>query len=138
MGEKTKTASELFSSGLYCSQAVLGAFCEDYGMEKETAFKISCGLNSGVRYADICGAVSGAVLVIGLKYGGTADICNLKTEEFIERFKHRNGNVICRNILNCDISTPDGREKATNENLFRTLCLDMVISAAQILEDLGY
>ena len=138
MGEKANIASELFNNGLYCSQAVLGAFCENYGMEQETAFKISCGLNSGVRHADICGAVSGAVLVVGLKYGDTANICNSKTEEFIKLFNDKNDNIICRNILGCDISTPNGKEKAANENLFKTLCLDMVISATQILENLGY
>ena len=48
MNEQVKTASELYNSGLYCSQAVLGAFCEKYGMDKDLAFKVSCGLNSVV------------------------------------------------------------------------------------------
>jgi len=128
----------LFSRGLYCSQAVLGAFCEKYGLDEAAAFRISCGLNSGVRCADICGAVTGAVLVIGLKYGDSKETCNLKTEEFIRVFKERNGSVICRAILNCDISTPEGKAKAINENLFGTLCPAMVTSAARILEDSGY
>lgn len=138
MSKKAKIASELFNNGLYCSQAVLGAFCEDYEMAKEVAFKISCGLNSGVRCADICGAVSGAILVIGLKYGDTPSLCNSKTEEFIGLFKEKNDNIVCRNILGCDISTSDGKEKAVNENLFKTLCLDIVKSAVQILDNLGY
>lgn len=138
MSEKVKNATEYFGSGLYCSQAVLGAFCEKYGMETEVAFRISCGLNSGCRCAEICGAVSGAILVIGLKYGDTIDTCNSRTEEFIKTFRDKNGDVICRNILGCDIFTPEGMEKAISENLFKTTCMDMVISAAQILEDLGY
>lgn len=138
MNGKAKIASEYFGSGLYCSQAVIGAFCEKYGLQKETAFRISCGLNSGVRCAEICGAVSGAILVIGLKHGDTLDMCNVKTEEFIENFRAKNGDIVCRNILGCDISTSIGKEKATKENLFKTLCMDMVVSAAQILEDSGY
>jgi len=138
MNERVKQSTEYFESGLYCSQAIFGTFCEGYGLDKEAAFKISCGLNSGVRCADICGAVSGAVLVIGLKYGDSNANCNLKTEEFIKRFKEENGNIICRNLLGCDISTPDGKDKAVNKNLFKTICMDMVISAAQILCDLGY
>jgi len=138
MNERVKQASEYFESGLYCSQAIFGAFCERYGLDKEVAFKISCGLNSGVMCADICGAVSGAVLIIGLKYGDANANCNQKTEEFIESFKEKSGNVICRNLLGCDISTPDGKDKAANQNLFKTICMDMVISAAQILCDLGY
>ena len=138
MNEQVKKASDFFGNGLYCSQAVLGAFCEKYGVDEKLAFKISCGLNSGVRCADVCGAVSGAILVIGLKYGDDKDVCNLKTEEYIKTFKEKNGSIICRDLLGCDISTPDGKEKAITENLFSTRCMDMVISAAQILDDLGY
>jgi C_GCAxxG_C_C family probable redox protein len=84
MSEKEKIASELFGTGLNCAQSVLGAFCNNYGIEQDTAFKITCGLGSGVRSAEICGAVSGAVLVIGLKYGESKRICDIKTEEFIK------------------------------------------------------
>jgi C_GCAxxG_C_C family probable redox protein len=138
MNERVKKASELYGGGLYCSQAVLGAFCEKYGVDKNLAYRISFGLNSGCRCADICGAVSGAILVIGLKYGDDRTVCNLRTEEYIETFKEKNGSIICRDLLDCDISTPDGKEKAVNENLFKTRCVDMVISAAQILDDLEY
>lgn len=138
MSEKTKTASEIFNSGLNCSQAVLGTFCENYGVEKKSAFKIACGLGSGLRSAEICGAVSGAVLVIGLKYGENKNICNAKTEEFIEEFRNENRDIVCRKILGCDITTPAGKKKAVNGNLFATKCLDMVISAVNILEKMHY
>ena len=138
MNERVKKASELFGGGLYCSQAVLGAFCDKYGVDEKLAFKISCGLNSGVRCADVCGAVSGAILVIGLKYGDDKAVCNLKTEEYIKIFKEKNGSIVCRDLLGCDISTSDGKEKVITENLFSTRCMDMVINAAQILDDLGY
>ena len=133
-----KRASESFGGGQYCSQAVLVAFCDKYGMDEKLAYRISCGFNSGCRCAEICGAVAGAILVIGLKYGDSAPLCNTKTEEFIKVFKEKNGSIICRDLLGCDISTPDGKEKAAAENLFKTRCADMVISATQILDDLGY
>jgi len=135
---EVKKASDLFEKGWYCSQSVLCAFCEKYGLNEETALKISFGLNSGARCADICGAVSGAILVIGLKYGDSKDICNSKTEEFINSFKKKQGEIICRNILGCDISTQEGRELAIKKNLFRTVCADAVTNAAQTLSDLGY
>lgn len=78
MTEAVKQAVEYFTNGLYCSQAVLGAFSEKYGMDKETAFQVSCGLNSGCRCADVCGAVSGAILVIGLKYGETNEVTRMR------------------------------------------------------------
>jgi len=128
----------MFLGAYNCSQAVLSAFCENYGMDTETAIKIACGLGSGCRSADICGAVSGAVLVIGLKYGADTNACNSKTEEFLKIFADTNGDKVCRNLLGCDITTPDGREKALSENLFKTRCLDLVCSAVTILGSLGY
>ena len=131
-------ATEFFECGAYCSQAVLGTFCERYGLDPETAFKISCGLNSGVRCAGTCGAVTGAVLVIGLKYGARSDDCNPRTEEFIRLFRERKGSVSCLDIMGCDIFTPEGNDRAIRENLFGTVCRDAVACAAQILKELGY
>lgn len=138
MDEKVRQASEYYGSGLYCSQAVLGAFCGGYGVDEKLAWRISCGLNSGCRRAEVCGAVSGAILVIGLKHGGDKAVCNHKTEEYIQAFLKSNGSMICRDLLGCDVSTPEGKEKAAGEDLFATRCMDMVESAAQILCDLGY
>ena len=142
---KSQDAAELFRNGFLCSQAVFAAFCENYGLDKNSALKIASGLGSGLRSAEVCGAVSGAVLVIGLKHGYTdaknraaKESCNAKVEEFVRIFRERNRHIVCRDILGCDISTPDGRKKAIDEKLFTTVCLDMVVSAATILEELGY
>ena len=138
-------AAELFRNGFSCSQSVLAAFCDNYGLDKNSALKIACGLGGGVNCAEICGAVSGAVLVIGLKYGciDAADTdakqtCKAKVREFLRVFSERNRHIICRDILGCDISTPEGRQKALDEKLFTTVCVDMVVSAVAILEELGY
>ena len=138
MQEKSEQASNYFLNGLYCSQAVFGVFSEEYGLDRETAFKISCGLGSGVRSAELYGAVSGAALVIGLKCGDTSAVCNAEVEDFIKRFRDLNGNTVCRNLLGCDISTPNGREKAIKDNLFKTRCDEMARSAVEILVDMGY
>jgi C_GCAxxG_C_C family probable redox protein len=138
MGDEVKKASEYYTNGLYCSQAILGAFCEKYNLDKEIAFRISFGLNSGVRCAEVCGAVTGAILVIGLKFGSSKEICNKKTEEYIKLFKEKNASIMCRDLLGCDVSTQEGIEHALMENLFRTRCLDLVISATQLLVDLDY
>ena len=64
--------------------------------------------------------------------------CEAKVEEFLCDFSERNRHIICRDILACDISTPEGRQKARDEKLFTTVCVDMVASAATILEEQGY
>ena len=145
MVSKQDAASAVFSSGFNCAQSVFSVFCEKYGIDKEAAFKLSGGLGGGFRSGEVCGAVSGAVLVVGLKYGQYIAedkeaklICNAKTEEFLNEFRKRNNSIICRDILGVDTSTEDGRKQAMDRNLFRTICDDMVRSAVLILEDLGY
>lgn len=145
MNTKQELAAELYDSGFNCSQSVLAVFCEDYGLDRETALKAVCGFGGGFRSGEICGAVSGAVAVIGLKYGqhdaGDKDskrICYARTKEFIKSFKEKNGSVVCREILKCDISTKEGSEQARSGNLFGTTCSNMVKSAVSLLEELGY
>ncbi|HYC20977.1 MAG TPA: C-GCAxxG-C-C family protein [Candidatus Bathyarchaeia archaeon] len=67
---KEEDAVALFQHGFSCSQAVLSAFAQHFGLERDTALRISQGFGAGIAYTDdICGAVSGAIMVIGLRYG---------------------------------------------------------------------
>lgn len=145
MNTKQELAVELFNSGFNCAQSVLAVFCEEYGTEKETALKISCGLGGGMRSGEICGAASGAVLAIGLRYGqciaedsDTKKDCYARTVEFLKKFKEENGSVVCREILKCNIATKEGYEQAQSKNLFKTKCVDMIKSAVSIFEESGY
>jgi C_GCAxxG_C_C family probable redox protein len=145
MMTKTDYGADVFLNGFNCAQAVFSSFCEDYGLDAMTARKIASGLGSGARVAEMCGAVSGAVLVIGLKYGQktAADVdmklkCNAETEEFMRRYRVANGHIVCRNLLGCDIMTETGLECAIEKKLFTTKCKDLVVSAIEILIDMGY
>lgn len=137
--------AELFQDGLNCTQIVLSHFCEKYCMEKEKAIRIGCGFGGGVREGELCGAVSGAIMVIGLKYGNSKaedskskSECYQRTQEFTKKFREDNGSIVCKELLGCDISKEDGMKKAQNEGLFQTRCVDVVLSAIQILSQLGY
>ena len=90
---------------------------------------------------ETCGAVTGALMVLGLKYGNaTAEDKAAKADtyekvvEYINRFKARNGSVVCRELLGCDISKPDGMKKAREDGLFDSICPKMVRDASEILE----
>jgi len=120
-------------------------FREEYGIEEETAYKITAGLGGGFRSGEVCGAVSAAILVVGLKYGQftAEDIerktnCNAKTVEYLEIFREKHGTLICRELLGIDTSTIEGRKQAMEKNLFRLICDVIVKDAISILEDLGY
>lgn len=139
------SAIELFYQGFNCSQAVLGSFCEKYGMKQEDAFAISTGLGGGIRCGETCGAVTGGVLVVGLKYGNrnqdednSKSLCYQKTTEFINKFRERNGSIVCRDLLGCDIGNKEGMSQAIESGLFKKICPEMIRVAVEILEELNY
>ena len=142
MSEQLEQAAEKFKNGLNCSQAVLGSYCREFGLDCEQAFKIATGFGGGMRLAETCGAVTGAFMVLGLKYGNsTAEDKDAKAKtyekivEYTSRFKARNGSVRCGQLLGGDISTPEGMEKAQDSGLFVTVCPKMVQDAAEILKE---
>lgn len=129
-------ACNLFENGYVCSQAVFGVFCEEFGLSKNDAFKIGACFGSGMRQAEVCGACTGALMAIGLKYGEDKETCNRISNRFFEEFAKENGSFICRNLLECDISTPEGVKYALDNNLFKEFCPKMVASAVKITEEI--
>jgi C_GCAxxG_C_C family probable redox protein len=137
-------AEKNFKDGFSCSQAVFAAFAEDLGLERETALRISTGFGAGMaRMTETCGAVTGAIMVIGLKHG-RVDPEDLDAKEktyslvgeFVKRFRERHGSIVCRELLGCDIGTEEGMEKAASEGLFEDFCPSLVKQAAEILGEI--
>lgn len=140
---KIEQAVERFDNGFNCSQAVVASYCEEFGLDCETASKVATGFGGGMRMGETCGAVTGAFMVLGLKYGNTtAEDQESKGKtygrivEYTNRFKARNGSVLCKELLACDISTPEGMKKAQEDGLFDSICPKMVRSAAEIIEEM--
>jgi len=138
-----KTGAERFLEGNGCSQAVLTHYCELLGVDETTALRISSGFPAGMQMAGICGAVTGAYMVLGLKFadrdsGASAGRKRVyeKVAEFTQRFTERNATLNCRELLGCDIMTPAGKEIANQKNLFKTVCPKFVEDATQILQDM--
>ena len=127
-------AVELFNGKYVCSQAVFAAFAEELGLEKEQALKIGACFGSGMRKGEVCGACSGALMALGLKFGDHKPKANEVCERFLDEFKAENGSYICNDLLGCDISTQDGIAYAVENNLFNEFCPKMVESAAKITE----
>jgi C_GCAxxG_C_C family probable redox protein len=143
MSAKIEQAVERFKSGFNCSQAVLSSYSEQFGLDCEKAFRVATGFGGGMRISDVCGAVTGAFMVLGLKYGNvTAEDQENKAKtyervvEYTNRFTARNGSVICRDLLGCDISTPEGNKEAQDKGLFATVCPKLVRDSAEILEEM--
>lgn len=145
MSEKSEKAKELFLKGYNCSQAVVGAFCEDLGLDFNTAMKLASSFGGGMgRLREVCGAVSGAFMVAGLKYGytDTADK-TAKTEHYkliqdmAAKFKEENGSIICRELLGVsDKKETHIPEDRTKEYYHKRPCAQLVEIAAQITEEI--
>ena len=107
---------------------MFSAFAEQMGMDFETAVKVASGFGGGMGGVPVCGAVVGAFMALGLKYGETAPE-GFKTapliEEFADRFKAQHQSINCRDLLGCDLRTPEGRQTAKEKNLFATVCTCM-------------
>ena len=93
-------AEELFRSGMNCSQSVFCAFADELGMDAYTAAKVSCGLGGGVgRMREVCGAVTGAALVLGMRHGPDKVATYPHVQAFAEKFKAECGSIVCRELL---------------------------------------
>ena len=130
-------AAELFSKGLKWSQAVFCAFADEFGMDAETAARISSGLGGGVgRMREVCGAVTGATLVLGMLLGPDKDAVYPAVQELCAKFKSENGSVVCRELLAGTGATVGGAaEKRTAEYYRKRPCVELVRCAAKLLEE---
>jgi len=132
-----------FTQGFSCSQAVLSTYAERFGLNNDTALKIAAGFGGGMgRMAETCGAVTGAFAVLGLKFGSTQpgregkEAIYAQIRDFAARFKARHGALSCRDLLGCDIGTPEGLRQATDENRFVDVCPRAVQGACAILDEM--
>ena len=141
---KGDQAVACFKKGFSCSQAILATYAEDYGLPRDTALKLADGFGGGIAdRGDTCGAVAGAIMVVGLRYGRekardrkAKDQTTETVQEFIRRFEARSKSIMCRDLLGCEIDTPEKMEAASKKGLFRDICVRVVRDAAEILEEL--
>lgn len=143
MKDHSLIAAKLFAEGYNCSQSVFGAFCEDLGMDLDTGLKISSSFGGGIgRLREVCGAVSGVMMAVGLIYGYSEADLTAKAElykrvqELAGVFKDENGSIICRELLG--LSKPEGTympEPRTAEYYKKRPCPGMIVEAARILDN---
>ena len=147
MSAKTDLARQYHEQGYGCSQSVLATFAQEYGLSEETALRIATGFGSGMgRMCEVCGALTGAFMVIGLKHGkvitdGSRYGTNTETTyrlvaELAKKFEARNGSIYCRELIGHDLSDPDERAKVVQLGLFATTCRKCVVDAVELLEEI--
>lgn len=140
---KADRAVERFLSGYNCSQAVFSVFAEEYGLSPGDAMAISRGFGGGIgQRGSVCGAVTGAVMALGIATGRGIDNAEAKrvvygnVQEFLRRFEERCKTVVCRDLIGVDISTPEGNAMAKERGLFSSVCPAFVREAAEIVGEI--
>ena len=141
---RAEEAKKQFKKGFHCAPAVLSTYSEQLGLEKALALKIACGFGAGIgRMGKTCGAVTGALMVIGLKYGQV----NLADEEssqrtytlvkeFIDRFTALHSSIECKDLIGYDLSDSGELSLARESGAFQNQCPSFVYDSACILEDI--
>lgn len=124
---------------------MLNAIREESNLREETALKIACGLGAGMgRKEEVCGAVTGGILVLGMRHGrGSKDdrsameLTYLKTRELMDQFAKKHGTFICFKLLNgCELTTEEGQKYFKENDLLKKICAPCVRSVVEILENI--
>lgn len=146
MNKKSKyseRAAYLFNNGYNCAQSVLLAMCEYWKYKNELIPKIATALGAGIgRCGSLCGALTGGVMAIGIKYGSGEPSLEkrLKAYElgscFYRLFERENGNILCIKLVGYDLSNPKEWEKAHEEKIFEKKCANYVRNSVRILMEL--
>ncbi len=141
MSSRAEAAVSRFKEGYNCAQAVFSVFAEEMGLSRDQAMKVANGFGGGLaRQGDTCGAVTGAMMAVGLARGSNMPDEAAKQRiyaciwEFMANFRAEHGSTVCRDLLGCDLATAEGREKAHSTGITKTLCPELVANAVEIVE----
>lgn len=129
--------------GFNCSQAVFSTLVEQLGFDQSLALKIASPFGGGIgRTGETCGAVTGALMALGLKFGYSEpnpqakDKVYLLAREFMRRFQERHGSLDCKVLIGYDLSTPEGYQMAHEQAVFKTKCSQFIQDAIAIAEEM--
>ncbi len=119
-------------------------YAEEHGIQTELAYKLAANFGAGMgRLQESCGAVTGAFMAIGLRYGSTdpndlqaKQLVLEKSRAFVSAFRKKFGSLLCRELLDCDLNTDAGQKKFKDEDQRQKICMACVTGAGEILDSL--
>jgi C_GCAxxG_C_C family probable redox protein len=141
MPTPAEIAATFFSQNYNCAQSVLSAFAQEFGLDGKIALKLASPFGGGMaRRGEVCGAVTGALLALGLARGADQparkDEIYRLSQEFMRLFAEKHKNLLCRDLIACDISTAVGYQSAVEKRVFTTICPLLVQDAVEIAQKL--
>lgn len=146
MNNKVEKAMEIHALTFNCAQSVFLPYAADFGVDEQLALKIATCFGTGAKSGNICGAASGALMVLGLKYGhieaGNEEQKKRSGEiaaDFLARFKEANGSILCRELVGGDLMNADVRAVLKGNGTLARVCNKAIQTAVeivgQVLED---
>ncbi len=140
MNDPVQLAKERFAQGLNCSQAVFAAFAAQAGLSEKVALQIASPFGAGLaRQGNVCGAVTGALMALGIQRGTDSPQGKEETyrlaQQFVARFKATYGTILCKDLIGYDVSNAEGLQAARDSRIFATICPAVVEHAARLLEE---
>jgi C_GCAxxG_C_C family probable redox protein len=141
MTKPADKAEQVFREKFNCAQAVFSAFAAQHGLDEKAALRIGAAFGGGIsRRGETCGAVTGGLMALGLGRS-TAEPEDKERmyslgQEFMRRFAEKHGTLRCRELIDCDLSTPEGVQKAHDSGVTTTVCTGLVRDAAEIVEEI--
>ncbi|SHH84437.1 C_GCAxxG_C_C family probable redox protein [Sporobacter termitidis DSM 10068] len=138
-----KEIAGLFTQGFDCGQVVLASAAERLGLDRSEAYRMTAGFGGGLFRGQTCGAVAGAIIALGMKYGhyepNTPDRKNQNTAkvlEFQQKFMEKYSSTVCRELLGYDISKPEEMKIILEKGLLLNFCPKVAADAIEILNEL--
>ena len=136
----TDVLRKKLKEGLNCSQTLLLYFAERYGLDRRQAKAIAEAFGGGMAQGDICGAVTGAYMVLGLEYGSAGEDSRSRMQEKVREFNHafeeKMGSLQCEKLLGINISSDENFSRAMEEGLIERVCPQAIMAAIEILENM--
>ena len=133
-----------FEKGFNCAQSVLLAMQKFWKVEDPLEPKVVSAFGGGIgRRGSLCGALTGGVVAIGLRYGTNKpsskerEQAYLKASEFYGRFEKECGSVLCRDLIGFDLADREELERAKSSNVFGRKCVRFIEKAVDILMEMG-
>lgn len=145
VADRTALALQRFDEGFHCSQCVMEAFAGDFGIDQTLARKISHPLAGGSIPGGECGVIGSGYIILGLRYADgeamdhedpAAMLVFKKIKAYTDAFKKKHGALSCRDLLEVNVFTPEGREEAHENNVFETRCIPQIRDGIAILSSL--
>ncbi len=143
MNKHEQLAYKYFTDGYNCAQSVFAAFHEEMGLDEKTAFRLSSAFGGGMgRMREVCGAVSGMFMVLGMLYGyddakndEAKKLLYTRVQAMALDFKNEYGTIICRDLLGVDGAQKPTPTPRNPEFYEERPCLAFVGSAARIMSE---